>query len=247
MRREESIFPGQMQERILCGSAEKIRMDFCWSARAAGRRLPPVSVESDGCRELLGAAARGGNPACPWLPAVVQEHDYTLTRRHGHDKGAEFYQDALRYAQSLWIAGKPAQAVLQLDKAWMAELADGHEVLCAYPPPYAPLAWILRRASAGGCGYLGNPVRHFQHLASRMSGPRAEIRAWRAWLCFHLAERVLPGAGYPRDGRQIAREGLWIPGIPRVLVAVAAAGWPGEARHAENLLRWDGNGELPPT
>jgi hypothetical protein len=168
------------------------------------------------------------NPPCPWLPEVEEIHDFTVTRRHGEARGAAFYQDALRFAQSQWLDGKPAQAILQLDKAWMADLTESSESAAAHPSPYRALAWILRHAVAGNCGYLGNPVRHFQHLASRMSGPRAEIRAWRAWLCMHLAERVLPRAGFPLDGRQIAREGLWIPSAGRALDAVACHGWPGE-------------------
>jgi hypothetical protein len=166
---------------------------------------------------------------------VAEIHDFTVTRKHGAARGAAFYQDALRYAQSQWLAGKPAQAILQLDKAWLADLTEAPESAAADPSPYHALAWILRHAAMGNCGYLGNPVRHFQHLASRMSGPRAELRAWRAWLCLHLAQRVLPRAGFPRDGRQIAREGLWIPSAGRALEAVATLGWPGEwlaARHA---------------
>ncbi len=176
------------------------------------------------------------NPACPWLPKVLEPHDFTITRRHGSARGAAFYQDALRYAQSQWISGKPAQALLQLDKAWMADLTNGDPVLRQDPPPYQALAWIMRQAAGGNHGYLGNPVRHFQHLASRMSGPRAEVRSWRAWLCLHLAERVLPPAGFPRDGRQLAREGLWVPGFGRTLVAVAATGWPGEAAAAARVF-----------
>lgn len=172
------------------------------------------------------------NPSCPWLPEVTQSHDFTITRQHGDARGAAFYQDTLRYAQSLWISGKPAQAVLQLDKAWMADISADDPVLSVHPPPYRALVWILRSAADGNHGYLGNPVRHFQHLASRMSGSRAEIRSWRAWLCLHLAERVLPLAGFPRDGRQIAREGLWIPGFSRSMSAVAAGGWIGESEAA---------------
>jgi len=168
------------------------------------------------------------NPACPWLPEIREIHDFSLTRRHQQAKGAEFYYDALRYSQSQWIAGKPAQAILQLNKAWMADLSGGEPELLANPPPYQALAWILEKASGGGCGYLGNPVRHFQHLASRMSGPRGEIRSWRAWVCFHLAEKILNHADYPRDGDQIAREGLWIPNYQRARNEIAAKGWPGE-------------------
>ena len=177
---------------------------------------------------ILPINAPAPNPACPWLPEISGSHDFTLTRRHGHVKGAEFYLDALRYAQSQWLAGKPAQAILQLNKAWMADLSNDDPVLQSHPPPYQALAWILETASNGHCGYLGNPVRHFQHLASRMSGPRAEIRSWRAWVCFHLAEKILNRADYPRDGEQIAREGLWIPNHQRALDEVAKHGWPGE-------------------
>gem|GEM_PF-487861 len=218
---------GRMQVLKPCESAEKLRIVFVWHRRRAGRRFAAMSDHTP-------AACR--NPPCPWLPQVAELHDFTITRRHGGARGAAFYQDALRYAQSQWLAGKPAQAVLQLDKAWMADLSDGAPVLLVHPPPYQALAWILRQSAAGHCGYLGNPVRHFQHLASRMSGPRAEIREWRAWLCLHLAERILPRAGFPRDGRQIAREGLWIPGVQRALGEVAARGWRGENAAAELVL-----------
>lgn len=150
------------------------------------------------------------NPPCPWLPEVEEQYDFSITRRHGKDRGAEFYLDALRYAQSQWRLGKPAQAILQLDRAWMAESAVDD------PAPYSALLWILEMAATGECGFLGNPVRHFQHLASRMKGRRAEVCSWRAWYCFHLAERTLGGVEFPRDGEQIAREGLWIPGWKRV-------------------------------
>lgn len=176
------------------------------------------------------------NPPCPWLPAVDQAHDCTLTRRHGPMRGVDFHHDALRFAQSQWRCGKPAQAILQLDKAWGADLPGGPEDAAADASPYMALAWIMQTAAAGNHGYLGNPVRHFQHLASRMSGPRAEIRAWRAWFCMHLAERLLPSGGFPRDGRQLAREGLFVPAIGSALAHLARMGWPGEARQATAAL-----------
>ncbi len=172
------------------------------------------------------------NPSCPWLPEVDLVHDYKLTRRHGPGRGLNFHQDALRFAQSQWRCGKPAQAILQLDKAWGADLPGGPDDTAADASPYVALAWILKTAAAGNHGYLGNPVRHFQHLASRMSGPRAEIRAWRAWFCMHLAERLLAPGGFPRDGRQLAREGLFVPTMGSALAHLARIGWPGEARQA---------------
>jgi hypothetical protein len=174
---------------------------------------------------------------CPWLPAVDRYHDASITRRHAGDKGPGFYRDARSYAQSLWLEGKPAQAILQLNKAWMADLAENAPILQTDPPPYRALVWILTEAKTGEKGFLGNPVRHFQHLASRMSGPRAEIRSWRAWICFHLANRLLPGGEFPKDGVQLAREGLWIPGWNRSLDEIAKRGWSGEVSEIQKVAR----------
>ena len=186
---------------------------------------------------VLGAAPPFVNPACPWLPPVGQVLDHRVTRRHGSLRGQAFYQDALRYAQSLWMSGKPAQALLQLDKAWMWVPQDDEIPFPTPTPihePYHALVWIVAASHTGNRGYLGNPVRHFQHLASRMSGPGATLRSWRAWGCMHLAEQLLPAGDFPRDGRQICREGLWIPGWRCSLAALARLGWPNEAHLAES-------------
>jgi hypothetical protein len=164
------------------------------------------------------------NPVCPWLPEISGIHDFSLTRRHGGGIGADFYLDALRYAQSQWVSGKPAQAILQLNKSLMTDLDAEHPVLMAHPLPFRALAWILENASSQDCGFLGNPVRHFQHLATRVRGPRAEIRAWRAWVCFHLAEQILDPAIHGRDGKQIAREGIFIPSFQTAIHRVSENG-----------------------
>jgi hypothetical protein len=145
---------------------------------------------------------------CPHLPAC----DLSRPIRHGSDRGVTFYFDALCFAQGHWLEGKPAQAILQLNRAFSAELSDDDPILETWPWPYAALEWILENSADGGQGFLGNPVRHFQHLATRMSGPRQEIRIAHAWRCFHIARRVLDGKGdFPLDGRQLAREGIFIP------------------------------------
>lgn len=110
----------------------------------------------------------------------------------------------------------------------MADLTGDEPVLKTHPSPYRALVWIMETAAGGNHGYLGNPIRHFQHLASRMSGPRKEIRSWRAWFCFHLAEKSLNSAEFPRDGEQLAREGLWIPGYQRARNEILENGWAGE-------------------
>jgi hypothetical protein len=170
------------------------------------------------------------NHPCPWLPRVERQLGLETVGLHRQAKGWDFHLAALACSQSLWMAGKPAQAILQINQSFMADLGnagDENEFFGQPPPAYLALAWILREAAGGGAGFMGNPVRHFQHLATRMSGPRAEIRAWRAWACFHIAEKVLP-AGHPRDGRQIAREGIRVPGWNAVIAAIHRGGWPGE-------------------
>ncbi len=169
------------------------------------------------------------NPPCPWLPSLSAVAHVSISNHCPTAKGLDFYEAALHNAQSYWLAGKPAQAVLQLNKAWAADLGKA-PVLCGEcAPPYAALVWIMKMAATGKCGFLGNPVRHFQHLASRMSGPRAEARAWRAWLCFHLAGKALLPTSFPRDGVQILREGLWIPSWQHACSRLEKHGWPGEA------------------
>lgn len=148
------------------------------------------------------------------------------TRVHGEEKGSAFYQATLRYAQSLWREGKPAQAVLQLNKAFMSDLSGGEDVLRRFPPPYAPLVWMLSNRPKDA--FIGNPVRHFQHLATRVSGERKEIRSWRGWACFHLSRQILPEVAFPPDRIQIEEERLTIPPWEDVLAAVSALGWSHE-------------------
>ena len=142
-------------------------------------------------------------------------------------KDARFYRASLELAQRRWCEGKPAQAILQLNKALMADLGGDEEVLATWPPPYGVLVWMLRHRPAGA--FLGNPVRHFQHLATRVSGERKEIRSWRAWACFHLARQVLPGGAFPVDAEQVEKERLEIPGWEAVLGEIRWGGWKGEA------------------
>ncbi|MGB2401805.1 MAG: hypothetical protein ACPIA7_00195 [Akkermansiaceae bacterium] len=122
---------------------------------------------------------------------------------------SKYYLSALTCAQSLWLQGKPAQALLQLNHALAVQLSKTHPLQNQWPPPYQAIVWILSRRHEKG--FMGNPVRHYQHLASRMSGPNREQRTWRAWACFHLAQDILPPDLYPRDQDQIDKEQLTIP------------------------------------
>lgn len=73
------------------------------------------------------------------------------------------------------------------------------------------MTWFIVNTPTGS--FIGNPVRHFQHLATRMNlkQPQPELRIARAWACLHLAESILNSEDYPRDQRQIDLEILKIP------------------------------------
>ena len=171
---------------------------------------------------------------CPLLPAVSELLTAEDTRRFRGEQGTEFYLAALRYAQSLWLEGKAAQSLLQLNKAFMAHLGGGEPILLEWPLPYGAKRWVLENCPPGE--FLGNPVRHYQHLATRMSGPQAELRTWRAWACLHLSEAVLPRDDYPRDERQIEREGVVVPEWEEVLARLREFGLPGEAELAHEVV-----------
>ncbi|GAA5484466.1 hypothetical protein Hsar01_03710 [Haloferula sargassicola] len=145
----------------------------------------------------------------------------------GKNRDGRFYHTALTYAQVLWRRGLPAQAILQIDRAFGADLAGDAAVLTPLPPPYAALRWMLEHRPDGR--FLGNPVRHFQHLATRVKGVRREVRSARAWACLHLAEEILPADEFPRDLHQIQRESITIPDRDEVRRSLEFLGWPGEA------------------
>ena len=137
----------------------------------------------------------------------------------------EFYLSALSYAQSLLCEGKPAQALLQINKSFLAVLSE-EGILEEWPPAYEAVVWIVREYSRSDDEFLGNPVRHYQHLASRMSGTQIQLRTARAWACFHLVEAL--GLELSRDERQIEEESLVIPCFDDVAARVRELGWRGE-------------------
>ena len=154
---------------------------------------------------------------CPFLPPteqVIRPSEISAVRKEG---GADAYTAALTCAQSLWLQGLPAQALLQLNHAMSHDIPPSE---LPWPIPYQALLWILTRRHEDG--FLGNPVRHFQHLATRMSGANKELRTSRAWVCFHLAESVLPAKEFPRDSRQIEKENLNIPSLDQVLTTLTS-------------------------
>jgi len=170
------------------------------------------------------------NP-CPHLPDIGSERHPAsrLAEHRDGDRGATFYRQALLCGQSRWLEGLPAQALLMLNRAMGATLCGTRdaEVLEAYPIPYRAIGWILRQEDRGG--FLGNPRRHYQHLATRMSGHEIERRTTRAWACWVLAKQVNPA--WEADQVQIEREGIIEPSFEEVRASLVEHGLPGE--HAE--------------
>ncbi|MFC5049381.1 hypothetical protein ACFPK9_01930 [Rubritalea spongiae] len=154
---------------------------------------------------------------CPYLPAVTETLPSTHTRPFRAECSQSFYNACHELAQSQWLQARPAQAILQLDKAMMAKLPADTPILSQLPIPYQPILWIIEHSAENA--FLGNPVRHFQHLASRMNWkqPQPELRIARAWCCLHLCEARFSTALYPRDFVQIEREQLHVPSFDQAL------------------------------
>ncbi|MGB6219538.1 hypothetical protein [Haloferula sp.] len=184
--------------------------------------------------ERLNSGRQWERAACPYLPMVDRVLSYEWTRVHRANRGAAFYLATLEYAQSLWLVGKPAQAILQLNLAWAVDLQEEEGILVQWPLPYRALRWILEHRMEAG--FLGNPVRHFQHLATRVGGERFELRSWRAWACFHVSSLVLPPSEFPQDLLQIEKEDLLIPAIDEVLKSLDRWGIADEASLFEGVM-----------
>lgn len=146
-------------------------------------------------------------------------------RELGEDRGEAFFRRALEVAHSLWLQGLPAQAILLLNRAFGADLRGDEAALADFPLPYAAVAWILRSRTEDQ--FIGNPRRHFQHLATRMVEPRREQRSWRAWACWRLACLIFPD--FPGDDRQLLEEKIVEPEFETIRKQLSLVGIPGEA------------------
>jgi GNAT superfamily N-acetyltransferase len=144
------------------------------------------------------------NPPCPLLPGENRHYDHTDIEALNHERGPLFYETALHYAQSLWREGFPAKSILIINRALSLPLSAGEPILAKWPLPYQALVWIMQHRVEGQ--FIGNPRRHWQHLATRMVEPNKELRTWRAWACWYLAQVILPEAEYPADQKQIREE-----------------------------------------
>jgi len=150
----------------------------------------------------------------------------------GKERGEAFYLLALECAQSLWQKGLPAQAILLLNRAFSADLRGVEPLPGGWPLPYRAMRWVMEERREGQ--FIGNPRRHFQHLATRMVEPRRELRSWRAWACWWYAVEVFPEK--KKKKKQITGEGIVLPGPEEILAALETLGLPGEAALWQSCL-----------
>lgn len=158
-------------------------------------------------------------PACPLLPHAAS----TLSWRdlESARDPSELYLRCLCYARQLWQDNLPARALLAVDRALYCDLRAGDPVLDKHPLPYAVIRWMVAADCEGA--FTGNARVHYQHLADRVRGPRAEIKRWRAWAGWALSRVARPEL--PSDPRHAVRE----PDLREIESGLRASGLPGEA------------------
>jgi hypothetical protein len=55
--------------------------------------------------------------------------------------------------------------------------------------PYRTIGWMVRQPSEN---FAGNARVHYQHLADRVRGERAELKKWRAWAAWAVTRHARP-------------------------------------------------------
>jgi hypothetical protein len=134
--------------------------------------------------------------------------------------GAELYRLCLEYGQQLWLDGLPARSLLAVDRALYCDVAASAEVLQAYPLPYAAIRWLVSQPSDA---FTGNARVHYQHLADRVRGERADIKKWRAWAAWAVTRQARPDL--PGDPKHAVTE----PTHAEITAGLHAHGIAGEA------------------
>ncbi|HYF36965.1 MAG TPA: GNAT family N-acetyltransferase, partial [Prosthecobacter sp.] len=146
--------------------------------------------------------------------------------------------------------GYPAKCILLLNRALSSPMPGTEPIFQRLPLPYQALAWLLIHRPAGQ--FIGNPRRHWQHLATRMVEPNKELRTWRAWACWYLAKEILPEAEFPGDLEQIRAEGIVEPThdqiaehLGRVSPANDVKQWQAALAHSRRRLHLPERAALP--
>lgn len=176
------------------------------------------------------------NAPHPYLPSIDRVYTPSDMDVFGKDRGPEFYETALQYAQSLWRLGFPAKSILLINRALASPLQTSEPALQRLPLPYQALAWLLIHRPSGQ--FIGNPRRHWQHLATRMVHPHKELRTWRAWACWYLAKELLPEEEFPADLRQVRTESVAEPTHAAIAMTLQRISPANDVALWESALDW---------
>ncbi len=176
------------------------------------------------------------NDPHPLLPDIDRVYKAEEINAFGKDRGPAFYETCHLYAQSLWRIGFPAKCILLLNRALSAPLPMGEPVLQRLPLPYQAMAWLLIHRQADQ--FIGNPRRHWQHLATRMVEPDKDLRTWRAWACWYLSTKILPEADFPPDMEQLREEGVVEPTYGDILAHLTRLSPADDAARWQAALDW---------
>lgn len=145
---------------------------------------------------------------CPHLPVPVSAMSYRNLRLHkgvSGESAQEFFQEACRYANYLWLQRLPARAILALCRA---VYVNPRLLERKTRQPYAAYSWMLRNAPADA--FLGNPRFSFARQATRV--PESQLlKSRRAWALWYLTRQVRPDLPadpnvpeYPPEANELA-------------------------------------------
>ncbi len=126
---------------------------------------------------------------CPFLPSCGRPLSWRDLNELRKKQGAELYRLCLEYGQQLWLDDLPARALLAVDRALYCDVPVDAEVLGEYPMPYRTIGWMVKQPSEN---FTGNARVHYQHLADRVRGERAELKKWRAWAAWAVTRQARP-------------------------------------------------------
>ncbi len=126
---------------------------------------------------------------CPFLPSCGRLLSWRDLNALREDQGPELYRLCLEYGQQLWLDDLPARALLAVDRALYCDVPNDPEALTEYPMPYRTIGWMVKQPSDN---FAGNARVHYQHLADRVRGERAELKKWRAWAAWAVTRHVRP-------------------------------------------------------
>jgi len=133
---------------------------------------------------------------CPFLPSCGRPLSWRDLNALRDDRGPELYRLCLAYGQQLWLQDLPARALLAVDRALYCDVPGDAEILNSHPLPYRAIGWMVRQPVQG---FAGNARVHYQHLADRVRGERADLKKWRAWAAWAVTRRRRPDlSGDPR-------------------------------------------------